>query len=557
MNIVARIRTWPRSRVIGLSALVAAAVVFGGVFVALNLSSAGSKADAPPTSAKTAEPAPPQPDTAYVAASFAGWTPDEEAGQIFSAEVGAAADGGISLRVDWEPTDGDSVASLRQTVVVTPSTSYTFRARIAATDLDTTSSGVELQMGSDSPEQFDFPAAAAGWTDVTWTYDTAAGESELPLALVAGGPASGYRIDSLTLSEGESADDLLVNGSFEEYSAPTQITNKSLIMKTSMAGIGVAWRTPSVVWNVTDETGTVVANGDLPIANGLALVGLKDLPQGYYSASLTSSDGAIPAQQVSFMILDEPNAPSATDDRFGIGVHINVPRYDNSETAAAQLGFRHARTDAYWSESEFTPGDYAFPVDEDVKTEAFKSAGVEMLPISVYYNPLYDNGRTPSSGAGINAYANYTSAIVSHFEPDAVEVYNEFNWSLNTSACGKTADCYMQLLQPTADKVRAEHPGTTIVGPSTAHLDDAFMTELYQAGGLNYLDAVSFHPYDELNVGAEILLPILKQANERMREYNDGQTKPIWLTELGWTSGKVGELNQANYLVRGDRKSTR
>jgi hypothetical protein len=544
MKLTDRIRPWPRRTVVLITAI--SGLLVAGLIAALALSVL------PSTNESAAIPIeqPAQPDTAFVVATFAAWPQEGDQSTRFSAEAGATRDGGIALRIDSvaDPA-GESRSALRQVVAVESSTKYTLSALTAGAQLNSKSSGVALIVGSTTPEQFDFPAAKDAWTTTTWTYTTGASETELSIALTATGEAAGYRIDTLTLSA-EGAADLLENGSFENYSAPTQITNDSLILKSGQASLGLAWRTPNVTWSISDEQGTVLTKGDLPLTNGLGLIPLKDLNQGYYNASLTSSDGSIPAQQISFIILDDPSSPSSSDNRFGIGVHINEPRYDNSEVEAAQLGFRHARTDAYWSESEKLPGEYDFPADEDVKTQAFKAAGIDMLPISVYSNPMYDGGKTPSSPVGIQAYSNYTSAIMDHFNPGSIEIYNEFNWHLNNGDCGATAACYLGLLQPAVDKVKTAYPGTTIVGPSTAHMDDAFMTELYQAGGLNYLDAVSFHPYDELNIGAETLLPILTQANARMKEYNNGQTKPIWLTEMGWTSGKVGESNQANFLAR-------
>lgn len=549
MKFLAKVRRWPRQRVV-LFAAIAVLMVGGLVAAAVFLpatSEAGTRLTSTPAPTPTT-PEPVQPTTVHVPAVFSSWNLVGEGDTTFSAEYGLATEGATSLRIY---SSGASSRSLQQLIPVQPSTTYLFSALVTTENEAEDTSTLAALMGSSVVEQYDFSAPTTSWTKATWSHTTAEDETELALSLVATGANIGIRLEELTMATDAEQSNLVVNGSFEDFSAPTQITNSSLIMKTGDALLGLAWRTPLVVWDVTDEMGSTVASGEQPIPNGLGFVALNELPQGYYSANLVSSDGAVATQQVSFMILDDPSAPSTTDDRFGVGLHIGAPAYDGSGPSAAQLGFRHARNDAYWSQSEKEAGVYDFPANVDIETAAFAAAGVTVLPISVYSNKHYDNGKTPSSATGIAAYVDYTNAVVEHFSPDAIEVYNEFNWSFNTGECGKTASCYMQLLQPTADRIRADHPGTLVVGPSTAHLDDAFMTELYQAGGLNYLDAISFHPYDELNIGAETLLPILKQANDRIKEYNNGQSKPIWLTELGWTSGKVGEINQANFLVRG------
>jgi len=540
MDFRTRLHLSSRRRIVIVSATAALAVA---ALIATIAISAAAPAGTPTPGAGAKPPA-----TVYVPATFAGWKLEGDGTTSFSAEYGLAGKKGTSLRID---ASGSAPRALQQLVPVKPDTKYQFRALVAGSGTSASASGVALRMGSTDATLHKFSPASTSWTEATWSHTTGKNETELALSLVATGKSAGVRIDKLTMTSDAQPKNLIANGSFEDFAAPTQITNTSLIMKTGDARLGLAWRAPSVTWSVANEAGTAVAGGKLTIPNGLGLLALDKLRQGYYNASLTSSDGSIAAQQVSFMVLDNPDAPSKTDDRFGIGLHIGAPSYVGSADAAAQLGFRHARNDAYWKNIEKTPGKYDFPASVDQETDAFQAAGLKTLPISVYTNKLYDNGNTPSSPTGIAAYAAYTSAVVGHFSPDAVEVYNEFNWTLNNSACGKTADCYLQLLRPTADKVRAEHPGTLIVGPSTALLDDTFMTQLYQGGGLKYLDAISIHPYDELNAGSEILLPLLTKLNDRIKEYNNGKSKPIWLTEMGWTSGKVGETRQANYLVRG------
>jgi hypothetical protein len=273
--------------------------------------------------------------------------------------------------------------------------------------------------------------------------------------------------------------------------------------------------------------------------------------------SVSPTDGSAPAISSAFMVLDEPTIPIAErDQRFGVGTHIGEPYYVGSESVGAQIGFAHARTDARWSHIEKAKGEYAYPQVLTDGVHDFEAAGMDMLPIVGYGNKFHDAG-APSTPEGIAAYADFASNVVGNFDAKAIEVFNEFNNPLlNKGACGVTPACYMPILTTTADRIRAEYPGIPIVGPANAHKDDAFLTGLYELGGLDYLDAVSFHPYDydyDKNKGAEFLVDSLKQAQDRIKEYNDGESKPIWITELGWTSTLVESDNQqADYLVRSE-----
>jgi hypothetical protein len=232
-------------------------------------------------------------------------------------------------------------------------------------------------------------------------------------------------------------------------------------------------------------------------------------------------------------------------------MHLSPP-FLNSGRVAGEIGFSHMRTDARWRTTEVAPGKYVFPELEDSMIQDYANHGVEMLPLSVYNNKLYDKNKTPSTPEGLAAYAAYTNAVVSHYGSASVEVYNEFNNPpMNTGACGPTATCYLPMLKATAERVKADHPETLIVGPSIARTDDVFLTELYQAGGLDYLDAVSWHPYDYgPGIGPEFLEASLQNQVAKMKEYNNGVAKPIWITELGWSTAGYTEQEQADNLVR-------
>src|SRR5690606_29337282 len=72
-------------------------------------------------------------------------------------------------------------------------------------------------------------------------------------------------------------------------------------------------------------------------------------------------------------------------------------------------------------------------------------------------------------------------------------------------------------------------------------------------GGLEYMDAVSVHPYryPRAPEGIDDEIAALEALIE---EYNGGESKPIWITELGWPTHRGGsgvdENTQAAYPAR-------
>jgi hypothetical protein len=566
MKISHRLRDQPRWRVI--TAVIVVAALAAGVTVVALLPRAGSEtpvaSSAPSETAKptpTATPTPtPTPEpvklpTADVAAAFDGWSQDNEADEAstFTAEAGDASDGSIALRIEsTNPAENPTRRALSQTVAVTPSTTYTFTASIKNTVDTDDAPGVAVIMGAAGQGRFDFPDASTNWTDVTWDYKTAADETTLPVSILSVNTTTETRVDGLTMSVKGAADNLLVNPSFETFTAPNpQITNSLLMLPTGEATVGVSWRIPGATWSLTDDTGATVADGTVDLQPGLGVISLQDVEAGYYSIDIANAENSGDRLQTSLAIV-APVADGATpDERFGVGVHLHNDNL-NSGTVAAEIGFSSVRSDAKWEEAELTRGQYTFPAKSDAMIQDYADAGLEFFPISDYNNKLYDRGVTPSTPEGLAAYAAYTRAMVTHFDVPSVEIYNEFNQvRMNKGACGLQPSCYIPMLKAAYEGVKADHPDTLVIGPSIARHDEAWLEGLYQAGGLQYLDAISFHPYDYTpESGPEFLEGSLQRANDKIKQYNNGELKPIWITELGWSTAGFSEADQADNVVR-------
>jgi hypothetical protein len=559
MNILNRLRRQPRWRLI-TAGVVVVALVGGVTAVALwPASNPEAAPEATPSASPTATATPePEPvvllPTAHVAATFDGWSQDnDDTSSVFAAEAGDASDGTIGLRIDSSnPVENTTRLALSQVVAVAPSTEYTFTANIKTAGQDAVAPEVSVIMGAAGQGRYDFEAVNAAWEEQTWTYTTAADETSMPISILSVAPTAGVSLDSLTMAAEDSTENLLVNPSFEAFTAPTRITNDSLLLATGEATIGVSWKIPGAAWTITDETGATIDQGTVDLQPGLGVVSLQDLDPGYYSIAIANNDNTGDTMETSLAILDPVAEGTPTqDERFGVGVHL-TEAYEGSAQTTADLGIADIRTDAKWSRVETTKGVYNFPENDGRMIAEYEAAGVDLLPISAYGNKLYDPEGTPSSPSALAAYGQFTNKLVEQYGAPEVEIYNEFNNPpMNYSKCGRTAECYVPLLKAGYDAVKATHPEVKIVGPAIARQDDAWLTALYQAGGLQYLDAISFHPYDYTpESGPEFIEGSLTQVNDRVREYNNGQTKPLWITELGWSTTGYSEQDQANNLVR-------
>lgn len=508
----------------------------------------------PPVAEPTAQPTPGRTDVAVqkspasgtavrlalVGADIAAWQIDT--GADVRVRVGGADDleAAVSIMSDRAPNR----PLLSQTIAVTAGTAYdvTIRSRTNPNN----SGAVAVRVG----DELNPIASSTEWSETTWTF-SADRDGSIPIEIKGVG-ALDIEIDSLSIRSGET--EYVVNGEFREFAAAPQISNDLLIMQSGSAYVGVVADVEAVDWIVRRQDGTEAASGTSITPGRITLIQLSSLPQGFYVVELSGIGGELPRPGVSIAVLDDYEM-TEQDARIAFHAHIERPYYAGAAAVAEALGGSGIRAALYWQRAEYARGEYTFAPVLDSEMADYSKRGIDLLPIISFTNPLYDNFATPSTEAGITGFANYGAAIVRHFGVDAVEVYSEFNHGpFNNSKCGRSPECYMQLLGATAAAVRAVDPGVKVVGPANALQDDEFLTGLYRLGGLDILDAVSYHPYEYAlmaDQSGNFMAANTAQATQRIAEY--GGEVPIWITELGWsTATNFTEAQQAEYLVQSE-----
>ncbi|MFK4759914.1 sugar-binding protein [Microbacterium sp. ZW T5_45] len=487
--------------------------------------------------------------------SFEGWTTTVSGAPDFviAADETYAHDGSASARIDYRTDYANSYVDLRQSIRANGGTTYDMSAWVRTEDLSSADSAYVVLSG-DHSQRVEFPPGTAEWTRLEWTYTQPAGSMSFVMRLLVRGAGTVWIDDVRMVAQGTDAD-LVINGSFEEHDPPPgtlAFADTALVQTAGSAGVAVSTLASSVDWEVRASSGQRVDSGQASVVANRADIDLSTLPVGNYRV-LLSIDAPVAVSRSSSLAVVSADPVAPEDSRVGVAVHVNRYTVDQVDALMAPLGVGTLREGPSWDTVETSLGVYEFPALFDAQIAAAVDRGERPLVILAYGSRWYDGGKTPSSPEGIQAFANYAAATAAHFGADVdYEIYNEFNHSFNTGACGTTAACYEQLLEPAAAAIHATAPGARVVGPVLAGADWEFFEELFALGGLEHLDAVSYHTYD-FPIGPEGRTEAgVARLRALIDEYAPGAHTPIWLTEHGWptTTGGTTEGEQAAYYLR-------
>jgi polysaccharide biosynthesis protein PslG len=237
-------------------------------------------------------------------------------------------------------------------------------------------------------------------------------------------------------------------------------------------------------------------------------------------------------------------------DSVGVNTHFLDPNPGEMEMLAA-AGIRWARTDFGWEETEKKPGQYDFS-GYDKLVNILESYNVSPYLILDYTNKLYDNGMSPYTEEGRQAFTRWAAAAVKHFQGRGIiwEMYNEPNIKVFWLPKPNVQD-YIKLALEVGKAIRTVAPSETYIGPAVSTIDFPFLEACFKAGLLNYWSAVSVHPYrrtDPESAAAEY-----SRLHHLIEAYApEGRKVPILAGEWGYSTVWKGmdDEKQGKLLAR-------
>ncbi|WP_338788820.1 cellulase family glycosylhydrolase [Metabacillus sp. FJAT-53654] len=245
--------------------------------------------------------------------------------------------------------------------------------------------------------------------------------------------------------------------------------------------------------------------------------------------------------------------PDKIPDGFGVNVHFNGDPIDVDLIEDA--GFKIVRKDLFWDNVEKERGKYDF-TKYDQLTNALIKEGIRPYYILAYSNTLYEANRSIVTKEGQEAFARYAEEATSRYKNKGIiwEIWNEPNigfWEPKPNF-----NEYSSLVKKVSKVIKENDPSGVVVAPALSGLNEEslkWLEEIFKEGILDYIDAVSVHPYRVSN--PETVGKDYQSLRELIDKYTNKEIAIIsgewgYSTAKGWNGLELTEKEQADYLVR-------
>ena len=496
--------------------------------------------------------------------TFASWTPFANGADVtLTADTTTKHSGAQSLKLVNATATSPNNGGFYQVVPVQPSTLYHITAWVKGTNIASAATdcfGIDQNYATFKC----LPAGTFDWQQISWNYTTPAGETGMAFALYSANTGTAW-FDDISVVQDDVTTNLVANPGFENSAdSITILSPNTSVFSSGGAYLQVTSTAPSISWTAADINHVNVGSGTVNTAGRPNYLALPNVGPGWYSLHLTTSTNST-ADSTFTVVANSYIYNSAHPNPFGVNIHPYTAA-PGEVAAVGDAGLASVRIDLRWDQTETSPGVYTWDPAEDAIIGNLLGGGVKPLMTMGYSNPLYDNGLTPSSEAGIAAYAAWAAAAAQHFGNRVdYDVYNEYNVAgPSDSACGQTPDCYYALLVPTANAIHNAAPGARVVGPTLGGFTqdwigsnpDSYnwLKRFLDLGGLSYVDVIAIHNYTfpvitppEGNNNA-----VIAAVRTLLGNYPGALAKPLWLTETGFPtySGFYTDVQQAQTIVR-------
>ncbi len=237
---------------------------------------------------------------------------------------------------------------------------------------------------------------------------------------------------------------------------------------------------------------------------------------------------------------------------FGVNIHSQSYTYEDLDMME-EAGFKIIRTDMLWHEIEKEKGVYDFSTFDQLLSELDKR-NIRPYLILDYGNPLYGCTTSVTTTQCMEGYKNFIKMAVARYKQynPIWEIWNEPD-VIHFWYPQPAYQEYTNLVKEAVFVIKSVDPRAVVIGPAVGNLNYPypFLEECFKRGLLDYVDAVSVHPYREPPL--ESVIDDYANLRNLIKQYNpDNPDIPIIAGEWGESSSQSlrNEENQAKYLLR-------
>lgn len=229
------------------------------------------------------------------------------------------------------------------------------------------------------------------------------------------------------------------------------------------------------------------------------------------------------------------------DHPYGVCAHVSrgeqkIASREFNRMKEANISW--VRTDFDWSNVERKKGEWTFS-RLDQLMELAERKEINILPILGYHvtwaAPVWQH---------LDAWGEYVHRTVSRYAPRlrCWEVWNEQNAAGFWRGGEPSGASYVPLLQRAYEEIRKIDPKLRVLYGGTAGVPLHYIEDSFRAGAGKYFDIMNIHPYNWQGL-PEQLIGELQNLQKLMKKYGLSD-KPIWITEVGWSTATPPEFYQ-------------
>ncbi len=231
-----------------------------------------------------------------------------------------------------------------------------------------------------------------------------------------------------------------------------------------------------------------------------------------------------------------------------LGARTSTAQIDGAVAAARKLHAKVVRSDVPWSllepRAQGSIDPRALALADRLVSDA-TAAGIRVI-MTVESTPCWDSSApaallracTPSRQTQANAwpprdaapYGAFTAFLAQRYGAQlaAIEIWNEPDQANQDYLAGPNKpQQYAAILRAAYPAIKQVNPNVPVLAGSIVGSNGVFLRALYAAGIKGYYDGLAVHFYT-LTLGALRAIHETQLAN--------GDTKPLWLDEFGWSS---------------------